>query len=134
MKHPQQIISERLRAGIPELVGKWQADNPDCLLPTAFVTVQAAQELGVSRVSIAKHLTDMVRDGRLVEILMYRDRRLEFAGHVRRRLYAVEAGDVYEVTSTAPHVRGANGVSFIITHEGLEEFVRLHRVQPRRDG
>lgn len=122
---------------IPTLVAKWQAQNPDCLLPTAFITVQAAQELGVSRVSIAKHLTDMVRDGRLVEILMYRDRRLELTGHARytrRKLYAVEAGDVYEVTDEAPQVRGADGVSFVLTKDGLAEFVRLLRERPRSNG
>lgn len=129
MTHPRQILSDRIHDSVPKLVEGWQAQNPDCLLPTSFITTQAAEEIGVSRAVVAKHLTEAVREQRLVEVLMYRDRRLALFGYDRLLplLYAVEAGDVYEVTDTAPDVRGSNGVSFIATPEGFQEFMKLQR-------
>lgn len=136
MTHPRQILSKRIHDSLPELVEKWHAHYPDCLLTTAFVVAEAAKALGVSRPAIAKHLTEAVREHRLVEILMYRDRRLEL--HRQNRLlpelYAVEAGDVYEVTNIPPDVRGADGVSFLATPEGYQEFMKLQRARFRHGG
>jgi hypothetical protein len=92
--------------------------------------------LSVSRPAVYKHLTLAVHEERLVEILMYRTSLVSLPGVALPPLYAVPDADAseaaaleaYKLTPERLESRGANGVSFLTTPDGYQEFVRLQRL------
>lgn len=124
MVHYRKVLKDRIRGELPALIHAWQTNNPGALLPAPFVTENAALFLDVSRATVAKHLTDAVAEGGLVEVLMYRTRLVVLHGSGLPPLYAVEGDGVYELVTERPNVRGSDGVSFIITPDDYKKLIR----------
>lgn len=118
-RHYKKEIGDRVREALVPLIGKWQAEAPQRLLPTSLVITRAVYELGVSGGAVRKHLTNVVADETVIEILVRRDW-LVVPPDVQTRfsLYAVPDGELYQLTQERPDSRGSAGVSFLTTVSG----------------
>jgi hypothetical protein len=116
-------IAHKVHAYLLPLIEGQQAETPDRLVTTARITQEAASILNVTRASLGKYLTCMVSDGRLIEILVRRDWRVQLPEHWDEEFYAVVDGEAYRLDRERPESRGANGNSFLITPDDYKRFL-----------
>lgn len=122
--HYKRLIGDKVKDALAPLVGTWQSQKPGALLPSAWVTVRAAEALTVSQGAVRKYLTDAVADGVLLEILTRRDWLVVLPSPKRLPpLYAVLDGEVYKLARERPDSRGSNNISFLTTPEGFNAFL-----------
>lgn len=116
-------IAHKVHTYLLPLIAGWQEETPDRLISTARVTVEAARSLNVTRAILGKYLTDMVSDGRLIEILVRRDWQVQLPGNWDEEYYAVLDGNAYRLVRERPTSRGSNSISFLITPEDYKVFL-----------
>lgn len=129
--HPRRIIGKRIRDSLPGLVETLQSAHPECLVSATHITATAITTLDVSSSVVRKYLTEAVHEGHIVEILVHRTWRVALErSRLLPTLYAVPhegVPGVYRMVTERPESRGSDGISFLTTPEGYEEFLRRQR-------
>jgi hypothetical protein len=133
--------AERMDKHLLPYIASVQAVNPDRLLVRGQICNMAADLLSVRRQSVSARIAGAIADEKLIEIFPRADWLVRLPeGDDLPRLFAAPSsagGALYELMPTAPLSRGAGGVSFLSTPEGLKVLLALTRKRlglPEPDG